>query len=93
MKTQVERRLFWYLKEGAELDLSNKAHLDMYVQQILSRGRAADVKRLLQTISPSDFVESFSRIKDFLPREIKIFWEEGLGNINESAKKDTDSLY
>ncbi len=89
MKTIVEKRLFWFLKENAELDLSKKSCLDMYIQHILSRGKASDVKRLLKLINTHDFIESLSRIKKFLPHEVKRFWEEWLGNINKSAEKDT----
>jgi len=89
MKTVVEKRLFWFLKEGTELDLSNKTHLDMYIQQILLRGKSSDVKNLLKTVKPLDFVESFYRIKEFLPQEVKKFWEEALGDINKPTKKNT----
>jgi hypothetical protein len=29
MKVSAENRLFWFLKEGTELDLNNQVHLDM----------------------------------------------------------------
>lgn len=48
----------------------------MYIQHILSRGRTSDVKRLLKLVDTSDFIESLSRIKKFLPQEVKRFWEE-----------------
>jgi len=80
MKTIVEKRLFWFLKENAELDLSKNTCLDMYIQHILSRGRTSDVKRLLKLVDTSDFIESLSRIKKFLPQEVKRFWEEWPGN-------------
>ena len=89
MKTVVEKRLFWFLKEGTELDLSNKAHLDMYVQQTLSKGKLSDIKKLLRTVAPSDFIESFSRVKNFLPKEVRRFWEESLGDINKATAKNT----
>lgn len=89
MKTVAEKRLFWFLKDGTELDLSNIAHLDMYAQQTLSRGRSSDVKRLLKIVKPLEFFESFSRIKNFLPKEVKAFWEEELGDINKPAEKNT----
>jgi hypothetical protein len=79
MKNIVEKRLFWFLKEGTELDLSNKAHLDMYIQQTFLRGKTSDIKRLLKMVQPSDFIESFGRIKNFLPKEVRAFWEEWLG--------------
>lgn len=89
MKTIAEKRLFWFLKEGTEFDLSNKTQLDMYVQQSLSMGKASDVKKLLTIVSPSDFIDSFNRVKDFLPDEVKRFWEEWLADINKPPKKDT----
>ena len=89
MRTNTEKRLFWFLKEGAELDLSNRTHLDLYIKQILSKGKTSDIKRLLRIVKLSDFVESFGRIKNFLPKEVKAFWEEWLGNLDRSPKKDT----
>jgi hypothetical protein len=89
MKTVTEKRLFWFLKEGAELDLSNKSHLDMYVQQTLSKGKLSDIKRLLRTVAPSDFTESFHRVKSFLPKEVRRFWEESLGDIDKTTAKNT----
>lgn len=56
----------------------------MYIQHILSRGRTSDVKRLLKLVDTSDFIESLSRIKKFLPQEVKRFWEEWpVNNIKE----------
>ncbi|MFH0796037.1 MAG: hypothetical protein V2A65_03155 [Candidatus Omnitrophota bacterium] len=79
MKVLIDKILFWFLKEGSELDLSRRDHLDMYVQQIITRGRTPDIKKLLSTVSHSDFTRSFARVKNFLPQEVKNFWEEGLG--------------
>lgn len=92
MKTVVGKRLFWFLKEGAELDLSNKTHVDMYVQQTLLRGRTSDIRKLLKIVRTQDFLNSFNRIKNFLPQEVRKFWEEGFGDINNTTKKDTGSL-
>lgn len=89
MKTVAEKRLFWFLKEGVEFDFSNKTHLDMYVQQILTRGRASDIKKLLGLVKTQDFIESFHRIKNFLPQEVKRFWEEGLGDTDRPPEKNT----
>ena len=77
------------MKEGIELDLSNKAHLDIYVQQTLSKGRGSDIKTLIRTIRPSDFAESFGRVKNFLPKEVRRFWEDWFGDINKPTEKDT----
>ena len=35
METTVQKKLFWFLKEGTKLDLSNKTHVDMYIQQVV----------------------------------------------------------
>ena len=93
MKTLVENRLFWFLKEGTELDLSDKLHLDMFVQQTLSRGKTSDVRTLLSLVSPSEFSEAFVRIKHFLPKEVRRFWEEWLEDTDEPAKKDTPPVW
>ena len=92
MKTLIYKKLFWFLKKDTEIDLSNKAHLDMYIQQTLSRGRMSDVKKLLQTVASSDFIESFKRFKNFLPKEVRRFWEEWFGDINKPTERDTPSV-
>lgn len=89
MKITVDKRLFWFCKEGAEIDLSIRPDLDMFVQQTLSRGKTSDIKSLLKLLTPQDFSASFNRINNFLPLEVKIFWEEWLGDINKPAKKDS----
>ena len=89
MKSVVEKRLFWFLREGTEFDLSNKAHLDMFVQQTLSKGKISDIKKLFEMVAHADFIESFSRVNSFLPKEVRKFWEEWLGNLDPSPKKDT----
>lgn len=88
MEIHIERRLFWFLKEGVKLDVSNKTDLDLYIQQIISRGKIYDVKKLFDTLSLTDFIDSFNRIKRFLPEEVKGFWEEFIGDINQSTKGD-----
>lgn len=80
MKTSVEKRLFWYLRDGVELDLKNLSHADMYVQQLLSCGKSDDIKKLLEILSLETFRESFNRIKRFLPKEVRMFWEDGFGD-------------
>jgi len=89
MKTVVDKRLFWFLKEGVELDLSKKSQLDMYIQQTLLRGKTSDIKRLLKMVQPADFIESFGRIKNLLPKEVRAFWEAWLGDSHRLTKKDT----
>ena len=92
MRTRVDNRLFWFLKEDTELDLSNKTHLDLYVQQILSRGRLTYVQRLFERVERRDFIESFSRLKHFLRKEVRRFWKEWLGDLDKSSKEDTHPL-
>lgn len=89
MKTILDKRLFWYLKDGTEIDLGNPSNRDMYVQQILSHGKAEDIKKMLSLLTPEAFRYSFKKIKVFLPKEVRIFWEEGFGDIGEYPKKDT----
>ena len=88
MKGYTEQKLFWFLKDGAELDLFNKANLDMYVQQTISRVRFSEVKKLLRSIPFTDFIGSFKRIENFLPKEVKSFWKEGFEYLDRSAKTD-----
>lgn len=89
MKTAVEKRLFWYLKDGTELDLENPSHTDMYVQQVLSHGKSEDIKKMIRMLTPKTFRESFRRIKRFLPKEVRMFWEDGLGDTGAHSKRDT----
>ncbi|MBI3991135.1 MAG: hypothetical protein HY350_03190 [Candidatus Omnitrophica bacterium] len=79
MKTIAGKRLFWFLKDSIEIDLSDKRQLDIYVQQILSRGKTSDIRNLLKLIDISEFKDSFRRIKNFLEKEVKMFWEEYFG--------------
>lgn len=92
MKIVIEKRLFWFLKDGAELDVSNKPHLDMFIQQTLSRGKTSDIKKLFKIVPPSDFIESFGRVKNFLSKEVRRFWEECLGDINRPPEKSASSV-
>lgn len=85
MKTKVNNRLFWYLKDGIEFDLENPSHVDMYVQQILSHGKAEDIQKMIKILTPEVFRESFKRIKRFLRREVRRFWEIGLGDTGEDS--------
>lgn len=88
MKTKVNKRLFWYLKDGAEIDLANPSHVDMDVQQVLSSGKTEDVKRMLRILPPAKFRKSFRRVKKYLTKEVRRFWEAGLGDTGKSSKRD-----
>lgn len=80
MKITPEKRLFWYLKDDVEFDLDDPFQLDMYVQLILSQGKTENIRKLIKTLEPEVFKKSFERIKKYLPKEVRSFWEDGLGN-------------
>lgn len=91
MKIAAKKRLFWYLKDGQELDLESPGHVDMYVQQVLSQGGAEDVREMLRILSPVSFLASFGRIKRYLPKEVRKFWEDGLGSADGHPKENPRS--
>lgn len=82
MKITADKRLFWFLRDGVEFDMSDREHRDIYIQQVLSKGKSSDVKRLFAIVKKPDFMDSLNRIKRFLPKEVRGFWEDALGNTN-----------
>ena len=76
------------MKEGIEIDLNDNYQRDMYIQQVLSRGKFEDIRQLLKIISHEKFLDSFHRINKFLPKEVRKFWEEGLGDIDRTPDKN-----
>lgn len=80
MEIIANKRLFWFLKEGARLNLDDAATLDMYVQQVVTRGHTQDVKALLNTVPAESLSGSIRRLGRFLPKEVRLFWEDLLGN-------------
>ena len=76
MKITPSPKLFWFLKEGAELDLSHQGTLEMYVQQVVSMGKTEDVKFLLRNFKMEQLKRVFLNIKRFLPWEVMTFWED-----------------
>jgi len=91
MEISVDRKLFWFLKEGHKLDLENPRHLDMYIQQVLMHGKEEEVRRMLHRVSTEDFRQSFERVKKYPPKEVRLFWEEELGNSGEHSKGNSNS--
>lgn len=79
-KIRPKRQLFWFLKENAQLDLTEPSVLDMYVRQIITCGRTQDVRALLKTVSLRELKESLQRLRRFIPREIRDFWEDYIGS-------------
>lgn len=80
MKILADKRLFWYFKDGVEIDTEDERYLDMYVKQVLSYGKESDVKKLLKEINSKTLKNSFQRIKKFLPQQVRNFWEDVLGD-------------
>ncbi len=80
MNISPNKRLFWFLKDNATLDLSNNADLELYIQQVLCKGRMEDVRLLLTRIDFERFKNVFSRIKRFFPWEVRAFWEDFIEN-------------
>lgn len=76
MNISPNKKLFWFLKDNVSLDLSHAADLELYVQQVLSRGRLEDVKALLTIVDFERFKQVFLKIKRFFPREVQAFWED-----------------
>lgn len=72
----TKKNLFWFLKEGTQINLEDPAVLDMYVQQVLSHGGENDVRDLLHHLDPKTFKQSFLRIALFLQPEVRFFWED-----------------
>ena len=80
MKITLDKSLFWFLKEDIEIDLSEPSQLDMYIQQVISRGRTEDIRKLFKNINLTQFKLAFARLKRFLPFEVRKFWEDFLGD-------------
>ncbi len=80
MKRDIRQRLFWFLRAGAQQDLSNPGVLEAYVQQILTHGQTEDIRRLLKEIPANRLQAVFDKIHGFLPAEVRSFWERFFGN-------------
>lgn len=76
VKIVADKRLFWFLKEGMRLNLSEPSVLDMYFQQVISRGRTEDIRVLLRTLKLKEIQDALIRIKRFIPVEVRKFWED-----------------
>jgi hypothetical protein len=68
-------KLFWFAPARTQWDPDNPAMLRTIVQQVLTHGRMEDVKILLTNVPRQQFHAVFERIKPFLPKEIRSFWE------------------
>lgn len=80
MRVTLDRRLFWFLRDGVQLDLADPSAADLYVQQVLTHGRVDDVRQLFTRLDEQQFADSFKRVGRFLPREVRQFWEDCLGH-------------
>jgi len=52
----------------------------MYVQQVLSHGRTSDIKKLMKEVDLESLKKSLERIKGYLPKRVRNFWEDMLGD-------------
>ena len=73
------RRLLWFLKSGAKLNMSSPADAELYVQQVMTKGNLKDVRKLLKSLGEEKTSRVFLRIKKFLPLEVRRFWEGFFG--------------
>ena len=76
MNVMPNKRLFWFLKDNLPLDLSDPSTLEMYVQQVISKGTTQDVRHLLRNVEFKCFKQVFANIRHFLPWEVRTFWED-----------------
>jgi len=72
----ADKRLFWFLKEGTNLNLSEPWVLDMFVQQTITRGRTEDIKALLKLLTIEELERVLDSIGRFVPEEVRMFWED-----------------
>lgn len=83
MQIVPDAKLFWFLKDGVKLELSDPAQLDMYIQQVITAGGSEDVRALFKNIGLARFKSAFPRLRHFLPSEVRGFWEDSLGDIRQ----------
>jgi hypothetical protein len=69
----------WFLKSGAKLNMSSPADAELYVQQVMTKGNLKDVRKLLESLGEEKTKQIFLRIKNFLPLEVRRFWEGFFG--------------
>ena len=80
MKIKPKKNLFWFLKDGVNLDLSDTPTLEMFVQHVISYGGVEDIKFLLSHLHGDQLKTAFLNIKRFLRWEVKVFWEDYFEN-------------
>ncbi|MBL7131886.1 MAG: hypothetical protein ISS45_10900 [Candidatus Omnitrophica bacterium] len=80
LKVIPRKDLFWFLKDGIQLDLTESSVLDMYVQQVITRGKIEDIQILLKTVDLMQLREALGRLGHFLPNEVGEFWEDYIGS-------------
>jgi hypothetical protein len=89
MQITPDAKLFWFLKDGVKLELSDPAQLDMYIQQVITAGRSGDIRTLFKNIGLARFRSAFPRLKHFLPSEVRRFWEDALEDNQQGAESGT----
>ena len=79
MDNSINQNLFWFAPPHVRLDLSNPSMLRTVAQQVLTHGRMEDVRALLRELPRDRFRSVFEQMKMFLPKAVRIFWEEYFG--------------
>ena len=80
MNNKLNAKLFWFAPGHTQWDVSNPAMLRTVIQQVLTHGRTQDVKDLLKEVPYRQFYDMFEKIKRFLPKNVRIFWEAYFGH-------------
>lgn len=62
------------------MDLSDPSALELYLQQVMTRGSAEDVRTLLKIVTRKQLKSALEKLKRFLPVEIRMFWEDFVAN-------------
>ena len=75
MDPTFRQRFFWFMKTDTRWDFNNPGMTRIYVQQILTHGSLEDVRLLLKQLPYRQFYEVFLKLKPFLPRRVRLFWE------------------
>jgi len=73
---RASTRLFWYLPEGAELDLDDPRERARVVRQVMLHGTYEDVVRMLRMLNRAELLEAYRAVRNTLPEDVRGFWDE-----------------
>ena len=63
----------------AKLNMSDQTNVELYVQQVMTKGNIEDVQKLLADIGEEKTGQIFLRLKNFFPSGVRRFWEDFFG--------------